>query len=84
MRRAARFDGLFIIEVVPADLRRALDEVVAVRGDLDDFDVAVPVSPFDDPTLLDVPGVTWAVHSFAPDITGSELLDVASCGPLTG
>lgn len=81
VRRAARFDGLFVIEVDVDDLARDLEEVVAVRGSLDGFDVAVRVSPFDDPALLQVPGVTWAVHSFAPDAPASLLLEVAADGP---
>lgn len=81
VRRAARFDGLFIIEVDGDQLTRALEEVTAVRGDLDGFDVAVRVSPFDDPALLEVPGVTWAVHSFAADAPRSLLLEVAAEGP---
>jgi len=81
VRRAARLDGLFAIEVGVGDLRRALDEVVAVRGSLDGFDVAVRVSIFDDPALLDVPGVTWAIHSNAPDIPRTEALARATAGP---
>lgn len=81
VRRAAHLEGMFIIEVGPDDLRRALDEVVAVRGSLDGFDVAVPCSPIDDPALLDVPGVTWAMHGFPPDVARSELLAVAAAGP---
>lgn len=83
VRRAARFDGLFVIEVDTGQLGLALDEVVAVRGDLDGFDVAVRVSPLDDPALLDVPGVTWAVHSSAPDVPRAELLRLAGGGPPT-
>lgn len=81
VRRAARLDGLFVIEVGVDDLKRALDEVVAVRGDLDGFDVAVSVSPLDDPALLDVPGVTWAMHTSAADATRAFLLDAAAAGP---
>ncbi len=81
VRRAARFDGLFVIEVDAGGLARVLDEVVSVRGGLDGFDVAVRVSPFDDPAMLEVPGVTWAVHSFAPDASAASLLAVASEGP---
>lgn len=83
VRRAARFDGLFIIEVDAAQLRRALDEVVEVRGSLEGFDVAVRVTPSDDRAQLDVPGVTWAVHSYAPGDTKAYLLDEAAAGPPT-
>jgi alkanesulfonate monooxygenase SsuD/methylene tetrahydromethanopterin reductase-like flavin-dependent oxidoreductase (luciferase family) len=82
VRRAARYDGLFLIEAGPADLERALDEARALRGGtLDGFDVAVPVSPIDDPALLGVPGVTWAMHSFAPVEDLAEVLECARGGP---
>jgi len=81
VRRAAHYDGLFAIEVGVADLERALAEIERMRGSLDGFDVAVRVSPFDDPALLEVPGVTWAVHSCAPDVALDEVLGIASAGP---
>jgi alkanesulfonate monooxygenase SsuD/methylene tetrahydromethanopterin reductase-like flavin-dependent oxidoreductase (luciferase family) len=81
VRRAARYDGLFHIEASVADLERALDEVRSVRGSLDGFDVAVSVSPLDDPALLDVPGVTWAMHSMAPVEPLSDLLAYVAQGP---
>ncbi len=81
VRRAARYDGLFLIEASVAELERALDEVRSVRGGLDGFDVAVPVSPIDDRALLEVPGVTWAMHSFAPVETLADVLAYATAGP---
>lgn len=81
VRRAARLDGLFAIEVGVDDLDRSLDEIRARRGSLDGFDVAVRVSPFDDPALLGVPGVTWAMHSHAPDAERAPVVDEARAGP---
>lgn len=82
VRRAARYDGLFLIEASVAELERALAEVRSVRGGgLDGFDVAVPVSPVDDAALLDVPGVTWAMHSFAPVEPLAEVLEYVVAGP---
>lgn len=81
VRRAARLDGMFLIEAGVDDLRRALDQVVAVRGGLDGFDVAVPSSVLDDPALLDVPGVTWAIHSHAPAVPQAVALARATAGP---
>jgi alkanesulfonate monooxygenase SsuD/methylene tetrahydromethanopterin reductase-like flavin-dependent oxidoreductase (luciferase family) len=81
VRRAARFQGLFPIEVGVAELHAMLDEVRRVRGSLDGFDVAARVSPADDPAILDVPGVTWALRSFGPDATAGELLAAASTPP---
>jgi len=81
VRRAARFQGLFPIEVGVAELVTMLDEVRRVRGSLDGFDVAARVSPDDDPAILDVPGVTWAVRSYAPDTPAGDILAVASSPP---
>jgi hypothetical protein len=73
---------MFLIEAEVADLERALDEIRSVRGgDLDGFDTAVRVSPIDDPTLLEVPGVTWAMHSMAAVEPLADILEYATAGP---
>ena len=87
VRRAARFQGLFLIEANADQLGRAIEEVASVRGSLDGFDVAVvaptPDDPHsqDDPGLLEVPGVTWAVHMHPPDVAFDLALAVAKAGP---
>jgi alkanesulfonate monooxygenase SsuD/methylene tetrahydromethanopterin reductase-like flavin-dependent oxidoreductase (luciferase family) len=82
VRRAARYDGLFLIEATVPDLERALDEVRSVRGGtLDGFDTAVSFSPIDDPALLEVPGVTWVMHSMAPVEPLADILEYATAGP---
>jgi alkanesulfonate monooxygenase SsuD/methylene tetrahydromethanopterin reductase-like flavin-dependent oxidoreductase (luciferase family) len=82
VRRAARYDGLFLIEASVAELERALDEVRSLRdGSLDGFDVAVRVSPIDDLALLGVPGVTWAMHSMAAVEPLADILDYTTAGP---
>jgi len=81
VRRAARYDGLFIIDVDVGQLGRAVDEVVGARGTVDGFDIAVRSSPIDDPALLEVEGVTWAMHSFPPVFPAAELTAIAMRGP---
>ncbi|CAN5791292.1 hypothetical protein BH23ACT2_BH23ACT2_06610 [soil metagenome] len=81
VRRAARYDGIFGIEVDADGLADMLAVVSAERGGLDGFDVAVRASPIEDPALLEVPGVTWAMHAFAPDVAAAEVLAVAEAGP---
>ena len=82
VRRAARFDGLFIIEVEPRQLERAIAEVVSVRRSLDGFEVAV-VAPTaaTESGVLDVPGVTWAVHMHPPAVSAATALAAAGAGP---
>lgn len=81
VRRAARFDGLFLINATVEELERALEEVRSVRGSLDGFDVTVEVSPHDDPALLDVPGVTWAAHTWPAVAPLDEVMEAATAGP---
>jgi hypothetical protein len=33
------------------------------------------------PSLLDVPGVTWAVHMYPPDVAFDRALAAAKAGP---
>jgi alkanesulfonate monooxygenase SsuD/methylene tetrahydromethanopterin reductase-like flavin-dependent oxidoreductase (luciferase family) len=79
VRRAARFEGLFPIEVDESELVGMLDVVRAERGDLDGFDVMVaPTSELPYDTLADH-GVTWAVTGPAPGTT--DIFSTASTPP---
>ena len=69
-------------------IRDRIEEVASARGSLDGFDVAVvapaPGDPHSHDTgLLDVPGVTWAVHMYPPDVTFDRALAAAKAGPST-
>lgn len=66
VRRAARFQGIFPIEVDAEGLARMLDVVVAERGSLDGFDVAVLAHDGVDVDALRRRGATWAMWSFLP------------------
>jgi alkanesulfonate monooxygenase SsuD/methylene tetrahydromethanopterin reductase-like flavin-dependent oxidoreductase (luciferase family) len=82
VRRAARYDGLFPIEIDEDGLRSMLDVVRAERGSLDGFDVAV-LQPGLDLGLLEELGVTWAMRAFWPDEPLDEILAVSRAGPPT-
>ncbi len=64
--RAARYDGLFPIEVTETDLRAMLDLVVQERGSLDGFDVIARPTEELSYRLLEDLGVTWAITGPAP------------------
>jgi alkanesulfonate monooxygenase SsuD/methylene tetrahydromethanopterin reductase-like flavin-dependent oxidoreductase (luciferase family) len=92
VRRAARYDGLFPIEMGRDTLARAIDLVAAERGGLDGFDVAVRVTPGPGPadarTEAGVPlaelaalGATWALHAFGASADAADVLEYASAGP---
>ena len=73
-RRAARYDGIFPIELDLEDLARTIEVVVGERGSLDGFDVAVLA---DDETDLDAwaaGGATWAMWHFEPGATADDVL----------
>jgi alkanesulfonate monooxygenase SsuD/methylene tetrahydromethanopterin reductase-like flavin-dependent oxidoreductase (luciferase family) len=74
VRRAARYDGLYPIEVTETDLRAMLQLVVQERGSLDGFDVIV--RPTEDMSyhLLEDLGCTWAITGPAPGDTAVEEL----------
>ena len=79
VRRAARYDGLYPIEVNEADLRGALDLIVEERGSLDGFDVIVAPTPELSYELLAELGVSWAITSPAPG--DSAIFDIAATSP---
>lgn len=79
VRRAARYDGLFPIEVDSSGLNEMLDVVRSERGGLDGFDVMVRPSPDIPYGSLDGHGVTWAVTG--PDPGADDTLTIASTPP---
>ncbi|MFW2381138.1 MAG: LLM class flavin-dependent oxidoreductase, partial [Acidimicrobiales bacterium] len=64
--RAARYDGLYPIEVTETDLRAMLDLVAQERGSLDGFDVIVRPTDELPYRLLEDLGVSWAITGPAP------------------
>jgi alkanesulfonate monooxygenase SsuD/methylene tetrahydromethanopterin reductase-like flavin-dependent oxidoreductase (luciferase family) len=81
VRRAARYDGLFPIEMDLAAFQRAVDTVRAERGGLDGFDIAVRVEPDIDMPGFIAAGATWAMHALAPTVTVKEALALAGRPP---
>ena len=83
VRRAARYDGLFLIEASVgrprAGARRGARRCGAAAST--GSTSAVSVSPVDDAALLDVPGVTWAMHSMAPVEPLADILEFTTAGP---
>ncbi|MDQ3107600.1 MAG: LLM class flavin-dependent oxidoreductase [Actinomycetota bacterium] len=81
VRRAARFDGLFPIEVDADGLARMVDVIVAERGSIDDFDIAVLAHPGVDLPAMAERGATWAMWSFLPGESVAEILPFIEAGP---
>jgi alkanesulfonate monooxygenase SsuD/methylene tetrahydromethanopterin reductase-like flavin-dependent oxidoreductase (luciferase family) len=81
VRRAARYDGVFAIEMDRDGLRRVIRVIVEERGSLDDFDVAVPVVPGMDLPGWEADGATWAMWSFPPGEPASGVRARIEAGP---
>lgn len=84
LRRAARLDGVFPVYATIDQFRHIVREVRALRGSLDDYEVAAEVAPdADGSTLADfaAAGATWIMHSLPLHTTASELESVAERGP---
>jgi alkanesulfonate monooxygenase SsuD/methylene tetrahydromethanopterin reductase-like flavin-dependent oxidoreductase (luciferase family) len=81
VRRAARFDGLFPIEVDADGLARMVDVVVAERGSLEGYDIAVLAHPGVDLPALAARGATWAMWSFLPGEPAADVLAFIERGP---
>lgn len=81
LRRAARLDGLFPVGASMDALQRMLDVVLADRGTLDGYDVAV-IAPRDQRTdALSATGVTWRLASIELGTTAVQAIAVAMAGP---
>ncbi len=76
--RAARYDGLYPIEVNETDLRAMLDLVAQERGTLDGFDVIARPTEELSYRLLEDLGVTWAITGPTPgDPTAFEMAETS-------
>ena len=74
VRRAARYDGLFPVDVSPDQLARMVDVVAAERGSLDGFDVAASIPPNGDPEPYVARGATWVMWAFQPHDSVKDVL----------
>ena len=79
VRRAARYDGLYPIEVDDDSLAAMLEIVREVRGSLDGFDVIVRPTDAAQYRRFEELGVTWAITGPAPGDSG--VLELASTNP---
>jgi alkanesulfonate monooxygenase SsuD/methylene tetrahydromethanopterin reductase-like flavin-dependent oxidoreductase (luciferase family) len=83
VRRAARYDGIYVIDITPPDLPALIDTVCAARpGGLGDFDVVVhrradePAQPWAEA------GATWLLTTFDPfTVTVDEARATIRSGP---
>jgi alkanesulfonate monooxygenase SsuD/methylene tetrahydromethanopterin reductase-like flavin-dependent oxidoreductase (luciferase family) len=83
LRRAARWDGLFPIELPGPDaLAELASEVLALRAGNDDpFDVVVEISPGESAGPWEAAGATWALTGFSPTPRLDEVRAAIDAGP---
>jgi hypothetical protein len=82
-RRAARHDGLFVIDIEPADLPAAIAEVTRARPDgVVGYDIVVEADPASDPRRWEDAGATWWLASPDPfTISLDAVRAVVEAGP---
>jgi alkanesulfonate monooxygenase SsuD/methylene tetrahydromethanopterin reductase-like flavin-dependent oxidoreductase (luciferase family) len=75
LRRAAAYDGAFIIEITPADLPAALETIKAERSDgLRDYDIVVQDLAGADPQPWADAGATWLLTTFDPFTVDADVV----------
>ncbi|MEA2842471.1 MAG: hypothetical protein QOJ69_142, partial [Actinomycetota bacterium] len=82
LRRAARYDGVFVIDLEPPDLVEALRYIEPLRQTTTPFDVVVHVAPDSVPRPWADAGATWWLAAFDPfTVTPSAVRSVIERRP---
>jgi alkanesulfonate monooxygenase SsuD/methylene tetrahydromethanopterin reductase-like flavin-dependent oxidoreductase (luciferase family) len=83
LQRAARFDGVFPIEMTgPDDLRVYVEEVHALRLDREaPYDVVVEIPPGDDVEMWEAAGATWVLAGFGSQPGEAGVRAAIEAGP---
>jgi alkanesulfonate monooxygenase SsuD/methylene tetrahydromethanopterin reductase-like flavin-dependent oxidoreductase (luciferase family) len=81
VRRAARYDGLYVIDNNPAVVSRIAGTIAEIRGGLTGFDLAVIVPSGTDTGPLSDAGATWAMHDVSPIGSAAALRSRIESGP---
>jgi alkanesulfonate monooxygenase SsuD/methylene tetrahydromethanopterin reductase-like flavin-dependent oxidoreductase (luciferase family) len=83
LRRAAKYEGAFVISLKSADeLRDLIGALDQLRGDGGEFDVVVELPSDDQAVAWSVPGVTWLLTRFGPyDMDAAAVASRIAAGP---
>lgn len=82
LRRAARHDGVFPIEIEsPDQLASCVHDIAELRGGLEGFDVVVGGPPGTDVAGYERAGATWWTVSFPLATTADQVRGVLRAGP---
>jgi hypothetical protein len=81
MRRAARWDGIFPIDLTgPDDLAELAAAMRELRGD-GPFEIVVTNPAGTDPAPWERAGATWCLTGFGRDPTEAEVREAIDAGP---
>jgi alkanesulfonate monooxygenase SsuD/methylene tetrahydromethanopterin reductase-like flavin-dependent oxidoreductase (luciferase family) len=83
LRRAAKHDGVFVIDIEPAELSAVVEEIAAHRtGGFAGYDIVVHVPPSTDPLPWAAAGATWMLTTFDPfRASPTWVREVIAAGP---
>ncbi|TCO43632.1 luciferase-like monooxygenase [Kribbella antiqua] len=83
VRRAARYDGFFPVNLTsPDQLATAVAAVEAERGSLDGFDIAIELSPSTDVRPYATAGATWCLTDVDPStLRLDDVRAIVEAGP---
>ena len=82
LRRAARYEGLFPIDLPNPDaLAQLADELKAMRDGDSSFDIVAESPPGEDPAPWIAAGATWHLTSFGRQPTKAEVEQAIDAGP---
>jgi alkanesulfonate monooxygenase SsuD/methylene tetrahydromethanopterin reductase-like flavin-dependent oxidoreductase (luciferase family) len=83
LRRAARYDGAFVIGYPgPEGIEQVREAVAADRGGIEGYDVVVDVPPDTDPAPWSAAGATWVLTRFGPyDLDEEAVRAAVEAGP---
>lgn len=83
IRRAARWDGYFPIDLAdPDQLAECAEQIRTIRGHLEGFDLIVETAPDDDPAPWIAAGATWWLSSFGIELATADVVGLAAgAGP---
>jgi len=83
IRRAAKYQGVVVIQMTsPSEVRSLRDQLATAGADLVHFDIVVLGAEGDDPNEWADAGVTWLLTQLGPyELTFTDALARASAGP---
>ena len=82
LKRAARWDGFFPIELPGPDaLGELTAEIPALRGEADAFDIVVDINPGEAIEPWEAAGATWILTGFESSPRRREVRDTIEAGP---